>query len=199
MACVRLSPGAVLRDIRFFLFFLSGFVLLRALSTSGPVIFGWKGVGLSFQGLQEGGLLAVRLLLIVLLGLVFVRTSRAWEIRAAVEWILRPVPRVPETRISTMLSLMVRFVPEIFVAAGEVSEAQQARGIQNRRNPVYRMTCWAVPLLHRIFRISDEMALAMAARCYTEDRVPVDFHPRPADWVLLGGILAFSGALIWLG
>jgi energy-coupling factor transporter transmembrane protein EcfT len=70
--------------------------------------------------------------------------------------------------------------------ARHTRQAQLARGIEGRRNPVYRLTAFAFPLLRNTFLKSDRIAVAMAARGYTGETTPFAFHSRPRDWGLLG-------------
>jgi len=73
---------------------------------------------------------------------------------------------------------------------GEIAEAQQARAVGLRKNPVYRIRVQLVPLLQNIFRRADEVILAMEARCYSENRTDPEFSAKRRDWVvLLGSVL----------
>ncbi|OEU72588.1 MAG: hypothetical protein BA864_00865 [Desulfuromonadales bacterium C00003093] len=125
------------------------------------------------------------MLLIVLAGLLFVSTTRPSEIRAAVEWFLSPFPFIPGKRVATMMSLIIRFIPVILEQAKETSDAQRARGVENRKNPVYRLMKLAVPLVRRTFESADKLAVAMEARCYTEKRVNIELYATRNDWIAL--------------
>jgi energy-coupling factor transporter transmembrane protein EcfT len=58
---------------------------------------------------------------------------------------------IPGKRIATMMSLTTRFVPVILNQANETAEAQRARGVENRKNPVYRLIRLGIPLIRRTF------------------------------------------------
>jgi energy-coupling factor transporter transmembrane protein EcfT len=112
-------------------------------------------------------------------------TTRSAEIRTAVVWFLRPVPWIPAARVGTMIGLLVRFLPEVLRTARETAAAQRARGIENRKNPVYRLTRLAVPLMRKTFLRADRLALAMTARCYSEDRTDPELRAGPGDRAIL--------------
>ncbi|MFW5636807.1 MAG: energy-coupling factor transporter transmembrane component T family protein [Thermodesulfobacteriota bacterium] len=182
---VHLSLSAVIREIRYFLFLLAVVFLARALSAPGyPVASVWD-VTVTGEGIYEGLLVSGRLLVVVLWGLIFVAVTRPSEVRGTIIWFLRPIPLIPEKRVATMFSLLVRFIPVIAHQARETGEAQRARGIEARRNPVFRLTAFAVPLMRRIFQDADELVIAMEARCYSEDRTGPDLCWRRRDQVAL--------------
>ena len=166
----RLRFMTVLKELRYFLVLLLFVFFARALSMPGSPAFELKGVILTREGLYYGTLICWRLLLVVLLGASFVATTKPSEIRAAVEWFLKPFPFIPRKRVATMIGLIVRFMPAILDQAKETSDAQRARGIENRKNPVYRLKKLALPLLCKTFQNADELAVAMEARCYSENR-----------------------------
>ena len=188
---LRLPLKATLAELRFLLFLLAAVFVARALSTPGTPLVALKWLTVSKQGLNQAALLVWRMLLIVLLGLPLVVTTRPADIKAAVEWFLKPVPFLPAARIGTMIGLLLRFVPTIFAQAGETMAAQRARAIENRKSPVYRLTKFVIPFVRRTFESADRLALAMEARCYTENRTQPQFSVCIRDWITLVVAVAF--------
>ena len=187
MLIVRLNMPlkAILVELRFLLFLLAAVFVARSLSTPGTPIIALKWLSLSKEGLYEATLIVWRMLLIVLLGLPFVATTRPADIKAAVQWFLKPVPFLPAARIGTMIGLLLRFVPNIFAQAGETMAAQRARAVENRKNPIYRLTKFVIPFVRRTFESADRLALAMEARGYTENRTQPQFSACIRDWIAL--------------
>jgi energy-coupling factor transporter transmembrane protein EcfT len=179
---LRISFFSLCRTVRYFLLLLAVIFAVRAFSAPGAQVWGAGGITISREGLFEGAGICLRLWLLVLMGLTFIATSRPSEVRSAVAWILKPVPLVPESRVATMLSLIIRFIPLIFDQAAKTGEAQRARGIENRKNPAYRLKRFTIPFMRRIFEDADRLVIAMEARCYREDRTGHSFAARPADW-----------------
>jgi energy-coupling factor transporter transmembrane protein EcfT len=178
------------RELRYFFILLLMVFVARLLSTPGEPLVQIGFMEISKQGLVVGGLVCWRLLLIVLLGLILVSTTRVSEIKQSVAWFFNPVPGVPEKRLATMLGLIVRFIPVIFAKAGEVTAAQQARGIGSRKNPLFRLKTFTIPLLRGIFRDAGNLALAMEARCYSEEGIRGMTSATSRDW---GMLIAGSG------
>jgi energy-coupling factor transporter transmembrane protein EcfT len=175
----RLPLKSGLKGLRFFFFLLLLVLLARMLTTPGDALFEIKSYAVTRQGILSGVLICWRLTIIVLLGFVFVFTTRA------VEWVLKPMAFIPGKRIATMMSLTTRFVPVILNQANETAEAQRARGVENRKNPVYRLIRLGIPLIRRTFERADKLAVAMEARCYTENRTDPELSATRTDWISL--------------
>jgi len=170
--------------------------IARAISTEGAPIFSMGALAISREGLVDGLQVCLRLILVFLMGVLFVASTRSGEVKAGVQWFLKPLPFVPAERIGTMIGLIVRFIPMIFEEASRTLDAQRARGVENRRNPVYRMATFGIPLLRRIFGIADRLVLAMEARCYTESRTGSKLKASRRDWAALAAGLGWAAVLV---
>lgn len=194
----RVSFRAVIRELRYFILLVFFVFTARAVSMPGTVVFQVGFVQVTREGLFEGLMVSWRLVAVVLLGLAFIATSRPAEIRAAMAWFLKPLPFVPAQRVATMIGLIVRFVPVIFGQVKETAEALRARGIEKRKNPLYRIRKLAIPLAWRTFDNADKLVDAMDARCYTENRTGPEFFFGRREWVALGisiGLILFIAVL----
>ena len=192
----RLPLVSGFRELRYFSILLFLIFVARVLSTSGPSVFSFKYFTVSTQGLFDGILICWRLTLIVILGFAFVSTTPPSAIKAAVQWFLRPVPFIPEKKIAVMMGLILRFVPVILDQARETAEAQKARGVEQRKNPVYRLIKLAFPLLRRTFERADDLVVAIEARCFTENRTDPELVLRKWDWVVLIAVSCLGIALL---
>jgi len=189
-------PRALLKDLKPAIVLLCIVFIARALSTPGESLFLFGPWPVSREGMLAGGAICLRLLLVLLAGVAVMASTRLSEIKTAVEWFLTPIPGIPEKRVGTMLSLIVRFLPHVLDQARETGEVQRARGIENRKNPVYRVKQFAIPVLRRTFLTADQLALAMEARCYSDDRTDAELVSDRADWMLLAAAIALSICLI---
>jgi biotin transport system permease protein len=188
----------LIREIKYFFIFLVFVFVARMLSTPGEKLFqiGFYPVTLlvTKQGILSGALICFRLFLVVLLGYLFVWSTYPSQVRGAVAWFLKPIPLIPEKRVATMLSLLMRFLPLILQEAKETGDAQRARCIENRKNPVYRFVKMAIPTLRRTFLRADDLILAMEARGYSENRTLPRFYSKKSDWTAL--VFAVSLSLV---
>ena len=182
----------IVREIRYFLYLLIFVFAVRAISFTDqfyPVILP--------GGFSEAIFFCWRLLLIVLMGLLLVSTTRTSDIRAAIIWFLRPLPLINEKMAATMVGLLVRFLPLILFQAREIDEGMRARGIERRRNPLVRPIRFSVALFRRVFVRADELVETMQARCYSEQRTLPQLQFSAADgWASVFGLLALLPAFL---
>jgi energy-coupling factor transporter transmembrane protein EcfT len=61
---------------------------------------------------------------------------------------------------------------------------------------MYRLRKLLIPLMRRIFARADNLAVAMEARCYSENRTDPELKSGPADWVALGVVIASCLAIV---
>ena len=181
----RLPLASGFKELRYFLILLLLIFVTRVLSTDGTPVINLKYFTISMQGITNGVLVCWRLALIVILGFAFISATPPSAIKAAVQWLLKPVPFIPEKKVAVMMGLILRFVPVILDQARETAEAQKARAVENRKNPVYRLTKFGFPLIRRTFERADDLVLAMEARAFTEHRTDPELTADKRDWVAL--------------
>ena len=181
----RLPLASGLREMRYFLMLLLLIFAARVLSTGGTPFIDLKYLTLSRQGIYSGVLVCWRLSLIVILGFAFISATPPSAIKAAVQWFLKPVPLVPEKKVAVMMGLILRFVPVILNQAAETSAALKARAVENRKNPVYRLTKFGFPMMRRTFERADDLVVALEARAFTENRTDPELTAGRRDWIAL--------------
>ena len=177
--------------MKIFPWFLLFIFASRSLTTEGTELFRIFGIGPTVEGCIQGFRICWRLVNVILISLAFITSTTSAEIKAAVEFYFRKVPCIDEKRLSTMLGLLLRFIPVILIQFQETMDAQRARCVELRKNPFYRITRLAIPALRRVFRRGDNLAIAMASRCYNEDRTGAELASTPLDWTVLLLLAAF--------
>jgi energy-coupling factor transporter transmembrane protein EcfT len=155
------------------------------LTTPGTALVEIRSIAITRPGLTSGVLICWRLVIITLVGFLFVFTTPSSEIKAAVEWFLKPAGFIPGKRIATMMGLIARFIPVILNQAKETAEAQRARCVEYRKNPLYRLVRLGLPLIRRTFEQADRLIVAMEARCYSENRTDPALCATRIDWLAL--------------
>ena len=190
--CGGLRIRTIVSETRYFLLLIGLIFIARALSTPGTVVWTAATVSVTREGLLDGLKVCWRLSDIVMAGLLLITTSRPADIRSAVIWFLTPVPLIPAKRVATMIGLVMRFVPVIFNQIKETADAQRARGIENRKNPIFRLKKLGVPLIWRTFDRADKLVDAMEARGYNDNRTGPSFSFGHRDKTALFIIVAMS-------
>ncbi len=193
---IRLPIKVILKELRYFLILLLFVFIARMLTTPGSPLIQFKAVSVTLEGVYGGILVCWRLLIIIMIGLSFVATTRPSEIKSAIQWFLNPFPFIPAKRVATMMSLVIRFMPVILDQAKETADAQRARGVENRKNPVYRLRKLVIPLMRRTFESADKLAVAMEARCYSENRTDPGLSSGIRDWIALFAVICLCIIII---
>ena len=186
----RLPVRSACREFRIFLLFLLLILIVRMLTTPGSVLVEWQFLTVSRSGLISGIRVCWRLFIIVLLGFLFVYSTRSSDIKAAAEWYLKPFGFIPAKQVAMMMGLIVRFIPVILNQAKETAAAQRARCMENRKNPYYRLKWLGLPLIRRTFEQADRLIVAMEARCYSENRTDPVLRSTRKDWIALLTLIA---------
>lgn len=193
LSLVRLAA-----ELRYFLFLLLLVFIARSLSTPGETVWQWRFIHISVEGVAAGLLVCWRLLIVIVGGLLLVHSTRISRITGAVRWYLRPVPLIDEIRVALMMGLVVRFIPGLLLRANETADAQRARCVESRKNPLYRIRVLVIPWLKNIFLEADELVQAMQARGYTGRRTEPEFSLHRGDWIALTFLFCLVIGLIYL-
>jgi energy-coupling factor transporter transmembrane protein EcfT len=185
------------KEFRFFLIFLVLILVARMLTTPGTALIEINSIAITRPGLISGVLICWRLVIIALVGFLFVFATPSSEIKAAVEWFLKPAAFIPGKRVATMMGLIARFIPVILNQAKETAEAQRARCVEYRKNPLYRLVRLGLPLIRRTFEQADRLIIAMEARCYSENRTDPALSATRIDWLALLIIVIICGLVFY--
>ena len=176
------------REMRVFGLFLLLVFVIRVLVTPGASLLEWGNVSISREGLQEGGFVVWRLMMILVLGLVFVTTTRPSDLKAAVQWLLRPIPFLPGRKAATMVGLIVRFMPVLHQQVRETRSAMTARGGIRKGFSIRRIRYLVLPTMRRVMLAADQLSLAMLARGYQEERTDPNLRATLPDGLALAAV-----------
>ncbi|MGI5902528.1 MAG: energy-coupling factor transporter transmembrane component T family protein [Desulfitobacteriia bacterium] len=172
----------LLKDMKYFSFLIAVIILFNSFTPGG---------------IYTGVIASWRIVLIIMVCVIMTGTTSLITLRNVVEWYLRPLPFVPASRIAMMINLTFVFIPVIFDTVSEMLNAQKSRCVENRKNPLRRVMLIAYPLLFQTFRRTEEIILAMEARCYSEDRTRAVFAATIKDWFILGVTILFLTAVLF--
>ena len=152
-------------------------------------------IGLIFFDLATALLLIIRLFTILSVSFIFFFSTDPHEIGSALHKLGMPY------EISFILTSSMRYVPMIGRKVRQITDAQQARGIdlRPRIKNISNLMALMMPLLVQSFILADELALAMESRGFGSKRRSTRKNYRFAFKDI--GIIAISVgllvALIW--
>ena len=169
----RLPLKSLLRGLKLIFFFCILTLVMNALYYPGEIIlWHWRFLTLTQEGLIHGLAMAYRLLLLVAFASLLTLSTAPLELTDALERLMSPFKRigVPAHEIAMMMSIALRFIPTILEEFDRIMLAQRARGSSlaqgNLAKRVAAMLPLLVPLFAAAFRRSAELAEAMEAKCY---------------------------------
>lgn len=158
-----MRPIAVILLITFIinLFMYPGTILVKL----GPL-------KITEEGLYQAGFMALRLVMLIFGTSILTYTTKPMQLTDGFESLLSPLSRFgfPAHEIAIMMSIALRFIPTLVQEADKIMKAQQARGADfESGNLIQRMKSLIplmIPLFVGAFRIAQDLASAMEARCY---------------------------------
>ncbi len=149
----------------------SGFVNIFFIKGSN-VLWQWKRIAIYEEGIKAALYLGGRLILLVIGSSLLTNTTTPTQITDGIEKSLRLLNtlKVPVHEFAIILTISLRFIPTLADEMDKILKAQTARCVDfESRNPlkkVQKMVPVLIPLFVSVIRRSDELALAMDARCY---------------------------------
>ncbi|MCD6309378.1 MAG: energy-coupling factor transporter transmembrane protein EcfT [Candidatus Eremiobacteraeota bacterium] len=169
----RIPLRFIWRGFRMILFFILLAVVFNLfLTRGGDVIFSWRFITITTEGAKLAGLMAARLIILVLGTSLLTLTTSYLQLTDALESLLKPFRRigVPAHEIAMMMTIALRFIPTLLEETEKIIKAQTSRGAEfDQGNIIKRVRLLLpilIPLFVHAFRVAEDLAVAMEARCY---------------------------------
>ena len=156
------------------------------------------------EGVEQGALISVRLMLLIILSTLLTFTTSPLKLTDALESLLSPFKRLglPAHELAMMMTIALRFIPTLISETDKIMKAQQSRGADFVTGSILsrlkNMVPILVPLFLSAFRRADDLALAMESRCYRggEGRTRMkEMKLGRLDYVAIGVFALFSAGL----
>ncbi|MBR5429455.1 MAG: energy-coupling factor transporter transmembrane protein EcfT [Firmicutes bacterium] len=169
----RVPFKAIWRGMKIIIFFCVLTLLLNLFMYPGDtVLWTWRKLTLTAEGLSYGLAMALRLFMLVVFASLLTLTTTPIMLTDGMEKVLSPGRRIgiPAHEIAMMMSIALRFIPTILEEFDRIVLAQRARGADlSKGNVVQRLKAFVpllVPLFVAAFRRAEDLAQAMEAKCY---------------------------------
>lgn len=173
--CVALSKvpiSFILRGLKPIFMILAFTFFLNIFMVDGHEIFRWKFIKITTEGIYLALFMSLRLILLIISSSVLTLTTKPIALTDGLEKLMAPLSKlgVPSHEIAMMMSIALRFIPLLLDETDKIMKAQQARGADFESGNILRraksMIPILVPLFVSAFRIAQDLAMAMEARCY---------------------------------
>ncbi len=173
---IRLSeirPRFIFAGLRPLLYLLIFTAFLNIFVSGGDtVLFKFWIFSATAEGLYTAGIMALRLVFLVLGSSMLTFTTSPIVLTDGIEHLLSPFSKIgiPAHEIAMMMTIAIRFIPTILEETDKIIKAQTARGADFESGNIVRRAKAMIPLLIPLFisafRRADELAMAMECRAY---------------------------------
>lgn len=168
----RISPRVVLKAIKPLWWILLLTFIIQLFSVPGEVLMKIWIFDLTYEGLEKGFFISLRLILLIGVSSLLMFTTSPLMLTDALEALFKPLKKVgfPAHELAMMMTIALRFIPTLMEETDKIMKAQKSRGSDigegNLIAKAKSMIPILVPLFISAFRRADELAMAMEARSY---------------------------------
>ena len=172
IAVSRVPLRFILRGMKPILFILFFTFALNIFMVKGEVIWEWGFLHITKEGIRIAVFMAVRLVLLITGSSMLTLTTKPLSLTDGMERMLSPFARFgfPAHEIAMMMTIALRFIPTLLEETDKIMKAQQARGADFESGNLIKRAKALIPVLVPLFvsafRIAQDLAMAMEARCY---------------------------------
>lgn len=206
----RVPVGKVLKSLKTIIFLVLFTVIMSLLFYAGKeedLIWRWGIIKVYRAGLINAGLMALRLVFLVIGPTLLTFTTTPVALTDGLESLLKPLSYVkfPVHELAMIMSIALRLIPTLVEETDKIQSAQKARCADFDSGNVFKrakaMIPVLIPLFVSSFRRADELADAMDSRCYRGAKgrtrmKKLRFHVRDLFAVLFLAVFFF--AILWL-
>ena len=145
---------------------------LNIFMINGEVIWSWWILKITKEGIRTAVFMAIRLILLIIGSSMLTLCTRPLSLTDGIERLLSPFKKIglPAHEIAMMMTIALRFIPTLLEETDKIMKAQQARGADFETGSVLHRAKSLIPILVPLFvsafRIAQDLAMAMEARCY---------------------------------
>lgn len=206
----RVPVGKVLKSLKTIIFLVLFTVIMSLLFYAGKeedLIWRWGIIKVYRAGLINAGLMALRLMFLVVGPTLLTFTTTPVALTDGLESLLKPLTYIkfPVHELAMIMSIALRLIPTLVEETDKIQSAQKARCADFDSGNVFKrakaMIPVLIPLFVSSFRRADELADAMDSRCYRGAKgrtrmKKLKFHIRDLIAVLFLAVFFF--AVLWL-
>ena len=168
----KIPPLTILKSLKPLSWIIFFTLTIHFVSHDGEVLAKFFVFKITDTGIEQGILLTLRLVLLIILSSLLTFTTSPIKLTDAMEKILSPLAKigVPAHELAMMMTIALRFIPTLLEETDKIIKAQKSRGADFETGNIFRRLKNFVPILVPLFlssfRRADELAMAMEARCY---------------------------------
>ncbi len=172
IAVSKVPINFIVRGLKPIIIILLFTFTLNIFMINGEVIWSWWILKITKEGIRTAVFMAIRLILLIIGSSMLTLCTRPLSLTDGIERLLSPFKKIglPAHEIAMMMTIALRFIPTLLEETDKIMKAQQARGADFETGSVMHRAKSLIPILVPLFvsafRIAQDLAMAMEARCY---------------------------------
>ena len=162
----------ILKGLKPIIILLLFSVIINMLFTPGEAIVSIGFLHITKEGIRLAVFLAIRLVYLVIGSSLMTFTTTPTALTDGLERLFQflKVVKVPVHEVAMMMAIALRFIPILTEELDKIMKAQAARGADFNRGTLKEKVHGLIPIMVPLFiaaiRRSNDLAMAMEARCY---------------------------------
>lgn len=191
----KLSVGYIWKSVKPMLYMMVILLIVNSFAVrEGTRLFGIGSWGLYTGAVEQTAYIAVRLLLMVMITTTLTATTKPLDMTLGIEDLLQPFTKihVPAHEIAMLISIALRFIPDLIDETERIMKAQESRGVDMKegtmKEKIMAVLSLIVPLFVSAFQRAEDLANAMEARGYVPGEKRTRYKVlkmRGADWMII--------------
>ncbi len=174
VALSKVPPKMFLKSLKPIIPIVIFTAILNMLYIGGEtVVFEWKFIKLTQEGLMTALFMAVRIICLIVASSILTYTTVPTMLTDAIEKLLSPLKvfHISVHSLAMMMTLALRFIPTLIEEIEKITNAQKARGADLESGKLFERVKAVIPIIIPLFvssfKKADDLAFAMSCRCYT--------------------------------
>lgn len=169
----KVSAKFILKGLKTVWIIILFTVMMHLFTANGAyMLFEWKFIHITRNGLWSAFYMGLRLVFMIICSGMMTYTTTPNALTDGLEKMLgwMKLLKIPVHEFAIIMSIALRFIPVLIEELDKIMKAQTARGIDFNEGTLFvrlkKMIPIIIPLFVSAVRRSNELALAMEARCY---------------------------------
>ncbi|MDD4565279.1 MAG: energy-coupling factor transporter transmembrane component T [Eubacteriales bacterium] len=162
----------ILKGLKPIFFIIIFTFVINMFMTKGTSLIEIGFLTITKEGIRNAFFMGTRLVLLIIGSSLLTLITKPIQLTDGIEKLLSPLQKfgLPSHELAMMMTIALRFIPTLMEETDKIMKAQMARGADFESGNIMRRAKSLIPLLVPLFisafRIAQDLAMAMEARCY---------------------------------
>lgn len=206
IACSKVPVKFMLKGLKALWMIISCTVLINLFTVKGlNVVWEWQFIRITDAGITSAIYLGLRLVFLIMGSSMMTYTTTPTALTDGLEKLLGWMRRlkVPIHELAMIMAIALRFIPVLTEEMEKIMKAQTARGVDFNEGNIFvrlkKLLPIIIPLFVSAIRRSNELAMAMDARCYhggdgRTKMKPLKYQRR--DYIMYGILVVYIAGMV---